>query len=711
MKRILPAGAVLTLLAVLLWQLDVRDGFHHGYFTDARPFENVADDSILGSYDLSEGAFSLTFTPAKDHFAGFVLYVTDLPEDAQGSLVLQVEDSEGTPLDTVDVALSEMVSEHAYKVQREEELCRGESYLLTISIRDCETAPSLILVDEDFRAEESADNGLLIGYAYAESTFTAVEKCLLSLLAIGLTLCLLTAMYGSCGGKRQRAAGRIGFGLILLILMAWNDSFSTLNGNNDTFEGFQSDSEALVTDAITARREGIANPAGTGLLRLYTLSGTDGSEEEFLTEGDWVNGYHTSDPAISLRSSAYTEAYVIPGNYIRFANGEEHEILSTGTIDSEWMVAALDIDAPIDADRLGDLAEATVLDAQGNPLPETAADAYFSQYGLQGKVFQRLSMWIEDVDVLRLLCALGTAATLLLVSCLVGRKYNRRMGVIFYLVFLLSPWVVNFANNLYWVEFTWFLPMAAGLWCSLHRKVRRWRMISYLLMFLAVMIKCLCGYEYVTSVMLGGILFLLADLVEALRERNRQLIRSVFLTILFMGIAALLGFAAAMCLHAPLKSGGSVLTGLRMIVEQDALRRTYGADLNQYDNLPYFGQYALTASAWETLCKYFHFKTEIIAGVDGSLFPLLVLASLGCLLLRRRKQVVTRELCTDDSRVLPALYCISFITSVSWFVLAKSHSCVHTHMNYVLWYFGFVQVCFYILLDAAEAWICGLRRA
>lgn len=26
-----------------------------------------------------------------------------------------------------------------------------------------------------------------------------------------------------------------------------------------------------------------------------------------------------------------------------------------------------------------------------------------------------------------------------------------------------------------------------------------------------------------------------------------------------------------------------------------------------------------------------------------------------------------------------------------------AHSYVHTHMNYVLWYFGFVQICIYIL--------------
>ena len=40
----------------------------------------------------------------------------------------------------------------------------------------------------------------------------------------------------------------------------------------------------------------------------------------------------------------------------------------------------------------------------------------------------------------------------------------------------------------------------------------------------------------------------------------------------------------------------------------------------------------------------------------------------------------------------------AFLTSVSWFVLGKAHSYIHTHMNFAMWYFGFVQLLFYIPL-------------
>ena len=45
------------------------------------------------------------------------------------------------------------------------------------------------------------------------------------------------------------------------------------------------------------------------------------------------------------------------------------------------------------------------------------------------------------------------------------------------------------------------------------------------------------------------------------------------------------------------------------------------------------------------------------------------------------------------------MYIVSFFTTLSWFVLAKSHSYVHIHLNYVLWYFGFVQICLYVIVD------------
>ena len=100
------------------------------------------------------------------------------------------------------------------------------------------------------------------------------------------------------------------------------------------------------------------------------------------------------------------------------------------------------------------------------------------------------------------------------------------------------------------------------------------------------------------------------------------------------------------------------------------------------------------ASAWQVLGKYFKFETQIIAGVPGNLFPMLCGAPIAIFAAKSG----TEE--KDRYRQLMALYIVNFLASVSWLVLAKGHSEVHTHMNFVMWYFGFVQTCFYILITA-----------
>lgn len=683
--------------ALFLFRLDVSKSFFHGYFTDARAYENIGADSILGTYDLSDGPYSLQFTPQKDHFAGVVLYLENQPENNTGSLSLQIRDDEAHSVSQTEVELSEVTNEHTHKVQMKGRLRKGETYLLEISAKDCGTVPSLILVDSGFRMEESMADGLLIGYAYAKPDFSDSERLLITLFVLGGML-ILASLWDK-GGRtacplccRMR---KIGTFLILMTALAWNYSFNSMDVNNDSFEGFQEDSERLVVQAMEAVREGVPNPSGTGLIKLDTIRGTEGSEMDYPSDDDWENGYHRADPAICLRISEYTKEYAVPGNYIRFADGEKGKILAVMDRDADWMTVALDLVSPLDEESLGSLTGASILDEEGNPVPEKKAEAYGSQYGLQGKVFQHLAD--IDLEVLRTWCAVAAGAVLLLTVCLVCKNCGRLMGGVFYVVFWLSPWVVNFANNLYWVEFTWFLPMAAGLFCLWKLDSRICRILSYVLVLLAIMIKCLCGYEYITTVMLGAIAFPAAEFFAALAQKDRKRASLLFRTIFLLGVMALLGFAAAICIHAPVKSGGSLTEGIRLIVQEDVLRRTYGADLNAFENLPDFEQYALTASAWETLCKYFHFKTEVITGIGGNLFPLLCLLPAALLILDvRRKCLDVRE---------AAWYVVFFVTSVSWFVLAKSHSCVHTHMNFVLWYFGFVQSCFYIILKHLIDWL------
>ena len=49
---------------------------------------------------------------------------------------------------------------------------------------------------------------------------------------------------------------------------------------------------------------------------------------------------------------------------------------------------------------------------------------------------------------------------------------------------------------------------------------------------------------------------------------------------------------------------------------------------------------------------------------------------------------------------LAYLLLFAFLTSISWFVLGKAHSYIHTHLNFVMWYFGFVQLILYIPIKA-----------
>lgn len=43
-------------------------------------------------------------------------------------------------------------------------------------------------------------------------------------------------------------------------------------------------------------------------------------------------------------------------------------------------------------------------------------------------------------------------------------------------------------------------------------------------------------------------------------------------------------------------------------------------------------------------------------------------------------------------------YFVSLLVSASWFILGKGHSYIHTSLNFVMWYFGFVQFCIYIII-------------
>ncbi len=683
-KIVIFASAIILLAFIII--LGPLDYFTHGYYCDEIDFEMMSND-LQEPIDLAKGDCEMKFSPVKNHFAGFEINLINQPKENSGELLLTIKNKKGKEIDNIVVDLSKVKATKWYRTYVNEKLSKGEEYTLVFSAEKCKTIPYLQTVDSDCLSEETVTGNILLGYAYEQSTFTLDNKILISMFVIALWGFICAGNINDKNNKRMIIYSST-FVMVTAIL-AWNYMYNSMDNENYQFEDFQTDSEALVTSVITAEHNGNwfeEKESGYGL-GSYNSYFTD------YTDDYWINGYSRSESAILVPSNKYSREYAMIGNYISFENGDMYQIVDI-IDDGEKITIYLNSGRILNPIKYGKLENAQYYDYNMNfiaPLSNGKLSPYTSQFGLQGKIFRHLVRYMDyenAIQNLHLVCCIFTSAVFVLICMLIYKKYNALMSMIFLITFWLSPWIVNYGRNLYWVEFTWFAPMAIGLFCSLRINDKKSRILCYVLTFISITGKCLCGYEYLSVVMMGLITFLFADLVVALVKKDNSSVILIFRTIFILGIIALLGFILAICIHASVRGSGQIFNGIKIIIEQDVLRRTNGADLNMFGTVLWE---SFNASVWETVCLYFHFNTEIITGISGNIFPILIISPL-CIFVYEYKN---KELNVE----LLGLYIISFISSISWFVLAKSHSYIHTHINFVLWYFGFVQICFYIILN------------
>lgn len=670
------------------------DIFFHGFYCETKEYDQIYKED-LQSFPLLEQHYEQVFVPQKRHFAGFSLYLAEVETEPAGELVLSIYDKKGKCIDQTQVHLETVQSEEWHQIYMRNNLKVGETYTLQIHTENRQEPLLLKLVDKDYLTEETVKGNLLMGYAYAKSTFDFQEKTLILLFFIAVWLYVFRKyvrfpFINGFGGEE------ISFFLFLIILLTWNYSFSSMNHGNEAFADFHSRGETLVMGCVYAERRGVPLHE-YGLGRYMDIKGTlSNYTTQFLTDENWENGYSRTEPMIAVANNSFTRRICHVGNTIQFVNGDQF-VIEQIIEKKKYLYVTLSAEQKLLEGKYGSLSEVRFLDPEGRILKRGMLEDYQSQYGLQGKVFRTFARYMDFDKILsnlRFLCSLGTAVVFTLLVLALAFKYNILLAFSFYIVFWLSPWVVNFAHNLYWVEFTWFLPILIGIVCSIKMESRRHRFFCYGAAMIAVMGKSLCGYEYITNVMLGGISFFILDFAKAEMDKDRERKKLIFCTAFWFGFFSLLGFLTAICMHGNLRGNGDILAGIQSILEQDVLRRVGGGEMSNFD--PVYWD-SLNASVWETLGKYFHFSTEVLAGIPGNIFPLLCITPIGIFIYRYTKGNIN----WNDVW----MYLTFFIVSVSWFVLAKPHSYIHLHLNYVLWYFGYVQICIYIISKQIGTWV------
>lgn len=681
---------IITVLAIII--VGPVDFFSHGYYCDELNYDIVKED-IIDTYDLKEGVFEMSFSPKNHHFVGFEINIANQPDNNVGILKMEIQSERGKLLDTIYVDLSKVEERQWYKTYTEANLKKGKIYKLLISAVNCDTYPHLQIIDPDYLSE-NIEGDLYIGYAYAKSTFSSQQKVLFFMFIVAVLVFLISKLLGI---ERVRFYGQY-FSLIVFLttILAWNYMYNSMDVKNVLFEDFQADSEYLVKSIIEAEENGtwFEEKAYNDFVEKDIYYGLGGYSSCMtpLNDDYWLEGYCRERASVVVGSSEYAKEYAKIGNYIKFANGECLRIWSIYD-DDVFIIIYLEPERILNPYKYGDLKDAYYCNQNQEtiaPLNNGVAEPYRSQYGLQGHVFRNLSKFMNNEEVipnLYLLCSIATGIVFSSIVILIYKKYNMIFAGTFFVTFWLSPWVVSFARTLYWVECTWFLPMAIGLFCAWKIESRLCRVLSYLAAFVAILVKCLCGYEFISVVMMGLISFLLVDFVLSLKNRDRESALRLGKCIVIIGVLALLGFFVAISMHGYLRGNGNIFEGIKIIFEQDVLRRTQGADLNEFAQV-YWPSF--NASVWETVSQYFRFNTEVITGIPGNLFPVICIAPLVIFAYEVKNKKVNYELII--------MYVIFFATSISWFCLAKGHSYIHLHVNFVLWYFGYIQVCLYIIV-------------
>ncbi|MFB5674648.1 hypothetical protein ACE3NQ_26140 [Paenibacillus terreus] len=327
---------------------------------------------------------------------------------------------------------------------------------------------------------------------------------------------------------------------------------------------------------------------------------------------------------------------------------------------------------------------------------------YESQIGLQGFFFSLIEkllpvgndymlMYLKGINVL----ILSVLLTGLVIWCF--NEFNLITSWVLLIGIICSQWLIIFGRNLYWVAWSMYLPFFICLFILFleEKKQKRYKRTLNLLIFLAVFIKCGSGYEYISSVFITAIVPLIYY-----AYKSKWAPKVFVLRVISVSLSSLIGFLSALFIHIYLlylkySSLSDALSVIKLII----LKRTYG-DANE---VPAVFRESLNANVFEVVSTYlngFAFDLNNFFGTHLDLLKVSFKDMIWFFLVITSLVFVSEKISTKiqlHRRKLIGLTLslwFSLLAPLSWFIMAKGHSYIHTHINYFLWQLPFTLVGF-----------------
>jgi hypothetical protein len=361
--------------------------------------------------------------------------------------------------------------------------------------------------------------------------------------------------------------------------------------------------------------------------------------------------------------------------------------------------------------------------AYRDSLPFNSYSAYQSQNGGEGMLFGILNAMIpispqEKLNLFHGLTALLSAILMAILLLWFYREFGFWAGTTALMGAVFSQWLTVFGRNLWWSIWAFYLPLAMVLY-YLQRTggMAKLRLTRFgLLVFFAVLIKCFFnGFEYITTTLIMMVVPLVY--FSILESAGWKKFFTGMLTAVSASIPAILASMTALCFQIAAVEG-SFAKGVDHIVFS-LLRRSY-ADPNLF---PADYAASLTASPVDVVITYLkgiyldlnNYFAAPNAWAAQYMFQirylylilLFAVMSAGLLVLLRSEYAARLR---RSGRALIAALWFSLLAPLSWLIIFKAHSYVHTFMNNLVWQMPFTLFGFAVCGLAIRAAVQAIRK-
>ena len=338
--------------------------------------------------------------------------------------------------------------------------------------------------------------------------------------------------------------------------------------------------------------------------------------------------------------------------------------------------------------------------------------AYTHQTGLQGTLYGALNLVLKMVvssakvrwAALRFGNSALCVAAMLLMAGWIRKKAGLAAAAAGFSCVFLVPYSLMSLPNLYWATWTLAVPfVVSATECEWISREQKHLIAGAALIGAATFLRCLCGFEFISSVMIAAELPVLWELLCAEKHRRGFWLRGAFLVAAFQLAAFGLSFGLWMIQD---------FLYLRdwTLVKADVLATIAKRTGAFAEWMPADEAYAASLQVPRLKILTWYFSEAIYAKV----FPvagLMLLAVFSYILLQACERIFKKKSAKTARMGRWLIFALASTAGpASWFLLASGHSFIHRTINEVMWLFPTLPLLLAAIAGNVAALVSMLRK-